>query len=59
MLDEDYPRLKKENGDENDYTLGRIGAHNVAIACLPTGSMGNGPTAIVANNKQCIFPIGD
>ena len=57
MLDESHPRLKKENGDENDYTLGRIGVHNVVIACLPAGLMGNGPAAIVAVNMQRSFPI--
>ena len=46
MLDETHPKLKKEDGDENEYTLGRIGVHNIVIACLPAGLMGNGPAAI-------------
>jgi hypothetical protein len=37
MLDETHTRLTKEKGDENEYTLGRIGVHNVVIACLPAG----------------------
>jgi nucleoside phosphorylase len=57
MLDESHPRLKRKSGDENDYTLGRIGVHNVVIACLPAGLMGNGPAAIVANNMRRSFPI--
>jgi nucleoside phosphorylase len=57
MLDETHARLTKENGDENEYTLGRVGVHNVVIACLPAGLMGNGPAAIVANNMQHSFPI--
>jgi nucleoside phosphorylase len=57
MLDEAHSKLKKQNGDENEYTLGRIGVHNVVIACLPAGFMGNGPAAIVANNMQRSFPI--
>jgi nucleoside phosphorylase len=57
MLDETHTRLTKEKGDENEYTLGRIGVHNVVIACLPAGLMGNGPAAIVANNMQRSFPI--
>jgi len=57
MLDETHPKLKKGNGDDNEYTLGRIGVHNVVIACLPAGLMGNGPAAIVANNMQRGFPI--
>jgi nucleoside phosphorylase len=57
ILDETHPKLKKERGDDNDYTLGKIGVHNVVIACLPAGMMGNGPAAIVANNMQRSFPI--
>ena len=57
MLDETHPKLEKGNGDDNDYTLGRIGVHNVVIACLPAGLMGNGPAAIVANNMRRSFPI--
>jgi nucleoside phosphorylase len=57
MLDETHPKLKKEYGDENEYTLGRIGVHNVIIACLLAGLIGNGPAAIVANNMRRSFPI--
>ena len=57
MLDETHPKLKKQNGDENEYTLGRIGVHNVVIACLPAGLIGNSPAAIVANNLRRSFPI--
>ncbi|KAN0089551.1 hypothetical protein V8E51_019811 [Hyaloscypha variabilis] len=57
MLDETHPKSKKGNGDDNEYTLGKIGVHNVVIACLPAGLMGNGPAAIVANNMRRSFPI--
>jgi nucleoside phosphorylase len=57
MLDETYPKLKKENGDDNEYTLGRIGVHNVVIACLPAGLIGTGPAAVVADNIRRSFPI--
>ncbi|KAH8684468.1 putative kinesin [Tricladium varicosporioides] len=57
MLDETHPKLAKLASDHNDYTLGRIGAHNIVIACLPAGLMGNGPAAIVANSMQRSFPI--
>ncbi|CAM5999844.1 unnamed protein product [Sphagnum balticum] len=57
MLDECHPRLKKEISDQNDYTLGRIGIHNVVIACLSAGLIGNGPAALVANDMQHNFPI--
>lgn len=57
MLDEIHPQLREANGDENEYTFGRIGFHNVVVACLPAGLMGNSPAAIVANNMQRSFPI--
>jgi hypothetical protein len=50
MLDEEHPRLKKKDHDVNDYTLGRIGVHNITIACLPAGLLGNGPAATVAKD---------
>jgi len=57
MLDEEHPKLPKDISDPSQYTLGRIGQHNIAIACLPAGSMGGGPAATVANNMQRSFPI--
>ena len=57
LLDETHPNLKKERGDENEYTLGRIGVHNIVIACLPAGLVGNGPAATVAKDMQRSFPI--
>ncbi len=50
MLDKTHPKLKKEEGDENEYTLGRIGVNNVVIACLSAGLIGNGPAALVAKD---------
>lgn len=57
MLDEEHPRLKNKEHDVNDYTVGRIGVHNVAIACLPAGLLGNGPAATVAKDMLRSFPI--
>jgi nucleoside phosphorylase len=57
MLDENHPKLKKENGDMNEYTLGRIGVHNIVIACLPAGLIGNSPAATVAKDMLRSFPI--
>jgi nucleoside phosphorylase len=57
MLDETYPKLKKEDGNENEYTLGRIWVRNVVIACPPAGLMGNGLAAIVVINMRRSFPI--
>ncbi|KAL4787640.1 purine and uridine phosphorylase [Aspergillus varians] len=43
-------------GDTNDYTLGKIGKHNVVIAVLPDGEYGTAPAAMVATNMQNSFP---
>jgi hypothetical protein len=57
MLDETHPKLKKENGDDNEYTLGRLGVHNIVITCLLAGLIGNGPATIIANNMRRSFLI--
>jgi nucleoside phosphorylase len=56
MLDIKHPNLKM-NDDGNDYTFGRIGVHNVVIACLPAGLTGIGEAATVASNMRRSFPI--
>jgi hypothetical protein len=35
MLDEEHEDLPQSANDTNLYTLGRIGQHNVVVACLP------------------------
>ena len=57
MLDETHLKLRKEKGDDNEYTLGRIGLHNVVIACLPAGIMGVGAAATVAKDMLRSFTI--
>jgi nucleoside phosphorylase len=42
--------------DSNDYTLGRIGKHNVVIAALPDGEYGISSAATVAKNMLHSFP---
>lgn len=57
MLDEEYEMLDSEQqnfGDENSYSLGRIGKHNIAIACLP--EYGTNPAASVAKDMIRTFP---
>ncbi|KAJ5113445.1 hypothetical protein N7456_001979, partial [Penicillium angulare] len=54
MLDENFgilDRLKRLN----TYTLGRIGKHQVAIACLPGGQYGTTSATSVANNMVRTF----
>ena len=56
MLDEEHPDLSQYPNDTNLYTLGRIGEHNVVIACLPSGQMGNNSAAVVAMQMKSSFP---
>ncbi|KAK5467580.1 hypothetical protein LTS15_000553 [Exophiala xenobiotica] len=51
-LDEEYERLD----DVAHCTLGRIGQHNVAVACLPEGHLGTSSAAAVADHMQNVFP---
>lgn len=48
MLDDVYPALEQVQGDENIYTLGRIGQHKTVTAWLSAGSTGIAPAAKVA-----------
>jgi hypothetical protein len=56
MLDEEYESFKSGNErDINSYVLGRVGEHNVVMACLPAGVYGTNAAATVANNmlRRC------
>ncbi|KAF3908991.1 hypothetical protein ABW20_dc0109373 [Dactylellina cionopaga] len=48
MLDERHHDLPTPPNDNNSYTLGSIGKHNVVIACLPKGKSGTISAATVA-----------
>jgi nucleoside phosphorylase len=57
MLDGDeHPRLPRKKADTNNYTLGKIGLHNVVIACLPQGEYGISSAANVASQMRHSFP---
>ncbi|OJI96970.1 hypothetical protein ASPVEDRAFT_122721 [Aspergillus versicolor CBS 583.65] len=56
MLDEEHPELPHDPNDNNIYTLGRIGSHNVVIACLPAGQFGPTSAAAVAVQMKSKFP---
>lgn len=56
MLDEVHDCLPNWPNDENTYTLGSIGQHNIVIVCLPTGGYGTNNAAIVASNMYRSFP---
>jgi hypothetical protein len=54
-LDEKYPSLSQHPQDYNIYELGRVGEHNVAIACLPPGNTGINFAVTVATQMQYSF----
>lgn len=57
LLDEEHCNLKRDltDNDQNLYTLGSIGGHNVVIVCLPTGRIGNNPAAAVAAQLRATY----
>ncbi|KAL4865884.1 hypothetical protein BDV12DRAFT_142006 [Aspergillus spectabilis] len=56
MLDEVHPFLPQNyEVDNNNYVLGRIGSHNIVLACLPDGVMDTTLAAIVAHQMRSIF----
>lgn len=57
MLDEEHPVLPAADpNDINSYLLGRIGDHNVVIACLPAEQTGKVSAATVAKDMVRSFP---
>lgn len=56
MLDEIHDTLPSSTHDINTYTLGAIGPHNIAMACLPAGQYGTNNAAIVGANMLTTFP---
>lgn len=55
MLDEEHEPLSQSANDTNLYTPGRIGEHNVVVACLPAGQMGTNSAAAVAIQMKSTF----
>jgi nucleoside phosphorylase len=56
MLDQIHADLPKPPNDQNAYTLGSIGKHNIVIACLPEGEIGTTSVANVATQMVNTFP---
>ncbi|KAN0079520.1 hypothetical protein V8E54_004734 [Elaphomyces granulatus] len=57
FLDIEHDRPEKlHSGDNNDYTLGEIGGHNIVIATLPGGEYGISSAATVARDMLHSFP---
>jgi nucleoside phosphorylase len=57
MLDDVHEALLTPKNDDNSYTFGRIGDHNIVVACLPAGMTGNNSAATVAKDMLRSFPI--
>jgi hypothetical protein len=57
FLDEEHegPKYVSLN-DNNDYTLGKVGKHNIVIAVLPDGEYGTSSAASVARDMLHSFP---
>ena len=55
MLDGIHPDLPTSSNDQNTYVLGRIRAHNVVIACLPSGVYGTTSASTVASQMLFTF----
>ena len=55
LLDEEYEDIPQDPNDTNLYTLGRIGGHNIVIACLPAGQTGTNSAAAVAVQMKAKF----
>ncbi|KAJ8113226.1 hypothetical protein OPT61_g4604 [Boeremia exigua] len=55
MLDEEHSRPRYDTYDTNVYTYGRVGEHNVVIACLPAGQTGTNSAAAVAVRMKSTF----
>src|SRR5277367_4233998 len=55
MLDEEHDDLPQDPTDSNIYTFGRVGEHNVVIACLPAGQMGTTSAATAASQMTSKF----
>ncbi|KAF2220404.1 hypothetical protein BDZ85DRAFT_275525 [Elsinoe ampelina] len=55
-LDQTYDGNHKDRRDNNDYTLGQIGNHNVVIAVCPDSEYGIASAANVARDMVRSFP---
>ncbi|CAG8930217.1 unnamed protein product [Penicillium salamii] len=56
MLDQRHVGLPKPRNDPNTDTLESVGNHNVVIACLPKGQIGNKSAANIASWVISTFP---
>ena len=55
MLDEEHEAFGHGANNNNIYTLGRVGEHDIVIACLPEGKTGTNWAAAVAVEMNSVF----
>src|SRR5438034_10583812 len=55
MLDSVHDRPLVSAHDDNSYTFGSVGDHNVVIACLPAGSTGTTSAGVTASRMLTTF----
>ncbi|KAK6339194.1 SH3 and multiple ankyrin repeat domains protein 2 [Orbilia javanica] len=55
MLDEEHKSLQLDEDDENEYTLGRIGSHNVVVFGPARGEQGKVAISTVVNQIRLSF----
>ncbi|KAK5111068.1 hypothetical protein LTR85_012287 [Meristemomyces frigidus] len=56
-LDEEHGGAEKMRGVNDSYSFGRIGQHNVVVACLPAGITGKASAATMAQDIMRSLPI--
>ncbi|KAB8207307.1 Phosphorylase superfamily protein [Aspergillus parasiticus SU-1] len=56
MLDKIHDSVCTPWNDQNNYTLGNIGPHNIVVAGLPAGTYGTTSAATVATRMLATFP---
>lgn len=56
MLDEEHRDPRSHGCNADQYVFGRVGNHNVVMARLPSGQMGNNSAADVAGRLTTAFP---
>jgi nucleoside phosphorylase len=52
MLDEEHQDLPQDSNDTDSYSFGRIGEHNMVVACLPAGQLGTSSAAAVVSQMK-------
>jgi hypothetical protein len=56
IFDQEHSVLTADKGDASQYAFGRIGKHNVVVACLPKGVYGQVSVAVVAAGIGQSYP---